>query len=121
VPEGLTRDGVLDNITHFWLRNAAVSAGRLYAENMFSFFGVKGVGIVPVPESVFSDELYQAPLSCAEQAYPTLIHYKLDKDGHFAAREQSQLFCAEVPAAVDEHQPLPRSSAPPSCGATWSW
>ena len=37
----------------------------------------------------FPDELYQAPRSWAEQAYPNLIHYnKLPKGGHFAAWEQ---------------------------------
>ena len=39
--------------------------------------------------SAFPDELYQAPRSWAEQAYPKLIHYnRLDKGGHFAAWEQ---------------------------------
>ena len=63
-PGGLTRDDVLDNITLFWLTNTAISASRLYAENKFSFFGVKGVKI-PVAVSVFPDELYQAPRSWA--------------------------------------------------------
>ena len=95
-PEGLTRDDVLDNVTLFWLTNSGVSAARLYAENKFSFFGVHGVKI-PVAVSVFPDELYQAPRSWAEQAYPNLIHYnKLDKGGHFAAWEQPELFCDEV-------------------------
>ncbi len=35
VPEGLTRDDVLDNCTHFWLTNTGVSASRLYRENTF--------------------------------------------------------------------------------------
>jgi pimeloyl-ACP methyl ester carboxylesterase len=95
-PEGLTRDDVLDNITHFWLTNTAISAARLYWENKFSFFGVKGTEI-PVAVSVFPDELYQAPRSWAEKAYPKLIHYnRLPKGGHFAAWEQPQLFCQEV-------------------------
>ncbi|HEV7628646.1 MAG TPA: epoxide hydrolase, partial [Streptomyces sp.] len=55
-PEGLTRDDVLDNITLFWLTNTAISAARLYAENKFPFFGVKGVSL-PVAVSVFPDEL----------------------------------------------------------------
>jgi pimeloyl-ACP methyl ester carboxylesterase len=99
-PEGLTPDDVLDNATHFWLTNTMISAGRLYAENKFSFFGVKGVSEkVPVAVSVFPDELYQAPKSWTEKAYPNLIHYnKLDKGGHFAAWEQPQLFCEEVRA-----------------------
>jgi pimeloyl-ACP methyl ester carboxylesterase len=99
-PEGLTPDDVLDNATHFWLTNTMISAARLYAENTFSFFGVKGVSEkVPVAVSVFPDELYQAPKSWTEKAYSNLIHYnKLDKGGHFAAWEQPQLFCEEVRA-----------------------
>jgi pimeloyl-ACP methyl ester carboxylesterase len=47
--------------------------------------------------SAFPDELFQAPRSWVERAYPKLIHYnKLDKGGHFAAWEQPELFCAEV-------------------------
>jgi pimeloyl-ACP methyl ester carboxylesterase len=93
--EGLTRDDVLDNITHYWLTNTAVSSARLYWENKLSFFGPKGVS-VPVAVSVFPDELYQVSQRWAEEAYPNLIHYnKLDKGGHFAAWEQPQLFSEE--------------------------
>jgi pimeloyl-ACP methyl ester carboxylesterase len=98
VPEGLTRDDVLDNITLFWLTNTGVSAARLYWENKLGFFTPKGVKI-PVAASAFPDELYQAPRSWVEQAYPNLIHYnKLDKGGHFAAWEQPKLFVDEVRA-----------------------
>ncbi|MBO3751308.1 alpha/beta fold hydrolase [Streptosporangiaceae bacterium NEAU-GS5] len=98
VPEGLTRDDVLDNVTLFWLTDSGVSASRLYAENKFSFFGVKGVRI-PVAVSVFPDELYQAPKSWAEKAYPGLVHYnRLEKGGHFAAWEQPELFVNELRA-----------------------
>ena len=100
-PEGLTRDDVLDNVTLTWLTNTFVSGARLYwecFENKVSFFGVKGVSI-PVAVSVFPDELYPAPRSWTERAYPKLIHYnKLDKGGHFAAWEQPQLFADEVRA-----------------------
>jgi pimeloyl-ACP methyl ester carboxylesterase len=95
-PEGLTRDDVLDNVTHYWLTNTGVSSGRLYWENKFGFFDPKGVS-VPVAVSVFPDELYQVPRSWAEEAYPNLIHYnKLDRGGHFAAWEQPELFVSEV-------------------------
>ena len=94
--EGLTRDDVLDNITHYWLTNSGISSGRLYYENKLSFFGPKGVAL-PVAVSVFPDELYQVPRSWAEKAYPNLIHYNtLEKGGHFAAWEQPELFCEEV-------------------------
>jgi hypothetical protein len=95
-PEGLTRDDVLDNVTHFWLTNTGVSSSRLYAENKYSFFAVKGVKL-PVAVSVFPDELYQAPESWARKAYPNLIHYnRLDQGGHFAAWEQPELLVNEV-------------------------
>ncbi|MEY2536534.1 MAG: hypothetical protein QOG67_274 [Verrucomicrobiota bacterium] len=98
--EGLTRDDVLDNITLTWLTNTAVSGGRLYWENKgASFFAVKGV-TVPTAVSVFPDELYPAPKSWAERAYPKLIHYnKLDKGGHFAAWEQPELITQELRVA----------------------
>jgi pimeloyl-ACP methyl ester carboxylesterase len=99
--EGLTRDDILDNITITWLTNTALSGARLYWENKgASFFAVKGVGAaIPVAVSVFPDELYPAPRSWAERAYPKLIHYnKVEKGGHFAAWEQPQLFSEEVRA-----------------------
>ena len=97
--EGLTRDDILDNITITWLTNTAVSGGRLYWEYWGkSFFNVKGV-TVPTAVSVFPDELYPAPRSWAERAYPKLIHFnKVEKGGHFAAWEQPQLFSEEVRA-----------------------
>jgi pimeloyl-ACP methyl ester carboxylesterase len=96
--EGLTRDDVLDNITIAWLTNTGVSGGRLYWEfwGKLGFFNVKGVS-VPVAVSVFPDELYTAPRSWAEKAYPKLVHYnKVDKGGHFAAWEQPEIFVNEV-------------------------
>jgi len=95
---GLTRDDILDNITITWLTNTALSGARLYWENFgkLSFVSAKGVSI-PVAVSVFPDELYPAPRSWAERAYPKLIHYnKLDKGGHFAAWEQPELLVAEL-------------------------
>jgi len=97
--EGLTRDDVLDNVTITWLTNTGVSGGRLYWENWgSSFFAVKGVGAgIPVAVSVFPDELYPAPRSWAERAYPKLVYYKKhDKGGHFAAWEQPQLLAEDV-------------------------
>jgi pimeloyl-ACP methyl ester carboxylesterase len=100
VPEGLSPDDILDNITHYWLTNTGVSAARLYWENKLPFFDPKNVSI-PVAVSVFPDEVYQAPRSWTERAYPKLIYYnKLDKGGHFAAWEQPQLFSQEVRAGL---------------------
>ncbi len=97
--EGLTRDDILDNITLYWLTGTAVSSARLYWESKLAFFAPKGITI-PVAVSAFPDELYQAPRSWAEKAYPKLIYYnKLDKGGHFAAWEQPQLFAEELRAS----------------------
>ena len=94
----ITRDDILDNITLYWLTNSAMSSARLYWEKKLTFFGPKNVSI-PAAVSAFPDELYQAPRSWTERAYPKLIHYnKLDKGGHFAAWEQPQLFSEEVRA-----------------------
>ena len=97
--EGLTRDDILDNITITWLTNTALSGARLYWEYWGKgYFNAKGVSI-PVAVSVFPDELYPAPRSWTERAFPKLIHFnKLPKGGHFAAWEQPQLVSQEVRA-----------------------
>jgi pimeloyl-ACP methyl ester carboxylesterase len=104
--EGLTRDDILDNITITWLTNTAQSGARLYWEYWGKgYFNVKGVSI-PVAVSVFPDELYPAPRSWTEQAYPKLIHFnELPKGGHFAAWEQPQLFSEEVRVGLRSLRP----------------
>jgi pimeloyl-ACP methyl ester carboxylesterase len=98
-PEGLTRDDVLDNVSLYWFTNTAVSSARLYWESKLAFFAPKNVTI-PTAISVFPDEIYAAPRSWAERAYPNLIHFNtLDRGGHFAAWEQPQLFSEEIRAA----------------------
>jgi pimeloyl-ACP methyl ester carboxylesterase len=95
----LTRDEVLDNITLTWVTNTGISSGRLYWENKLGFFDVKGVA-VPAAVSVFPRELYQAPRSWAEQAYPNLIYFnEVDEGNHFAAWQEPDLFTTEVRAA----------------------
>ena len=97
--EGLTRDDILDNITLYWLTNTAVSSARLYWEYKGGFFDPRGVQI-PVAVSAFPDEIYQAPRTWTEKAYPKLIYYnRLPKGGHFAAWEQPELFSQELRAA----------------------
>jgi pimeloyl-ACP methyl ester carboxylesterase len=95
----ITRDDILDNITLYWLTNTAVSSGRLYWENKFSFFGVKHISI-PVAVSVFPGERYQAPRTWAEKAYPKLAYFnEVTTGGHFAAWEQPELLSQEIRAA----------------------
>jgi pimeloyl-ACP methyl ester carboxylesterase len=100
LPGALTPDDILDNISLYWLTNTGVSAARLYWENTAAFFDAKDIS-VPFAISVFPDELYQAPRSWAQRAYPhNLIHYnRLDRGGHFAAWEQPELFSSELRAA----------------------
>jgi pimeloyl-ACP methyl ester carboxylesterase len=96
--EGLTPDDVLDNATLYWLTRTGVSSARLYWESKLAFFAPKGVQL-PTGVSVFPDEIYSAPRSWAEAAYPNLIHYnRLPKGGHFAAWEQPQLLAEEIRA-----------------------
>jgi pimeloyl-ACP methyl ester carboxylesterase len=60
------------------------------------FFDIKGVEI-PVGVTVFPDELYPAPQSWAENAYPRLVHYnRVEEGGHFAAWEQPQILSQEL-------------------------
>jgi pimeloyl-ACP methyl ester carboxylesterase len=102
--EGLTPDDVLDNVTLYWLTNTSISSARLYWDTQHNlpaggFFDARGVKI-PVAVSAFAEEIYQAPQSWAEKAYPQLIHYnRLDKGGHFAAWEQPKLFTDELRAS----------------------
>jgi len=98
--EGLTRDDVLDNVTLYWLTNTAISSARLYWDthrmSTGGFFDVRGLKI-PVAVTAFPDEIYAAPRSWAERAYPKLIHYnRVEKGGHFAAWEQPEIFCEEM-------------------------
>ena len=101
--EGLTRDDILDNVTLYWVTNTAISSARLYWEATQvatgGFFDPRNVTI-PVAVSAYPDEIYTAPRSWAEKAYPKLLHYgKLDKGGHFAAWEQPQSFTEELRAS----------------------
>jgi pimeloyl-ACP methyl ester carboxylesterase len=97
--EGLTRDDILDNITLYWLTKTAISSARLYWESKLPFFAPKGVQVATAV-SVFPDEIYAAPKSWTEKAYPKLIYYnRLPKGGHFAAWEQPESFVADLRAA----------------------
>jgi pimeloyl-ACP methyl ester carboxylesterase len=105
-PGEVTRDDLLDNITLYWLTNTGISSARLYWENKSGFFEAKDISI-PYAMSIFPDELYRAPRSWAERAYPeNLIYFnELDRGGHFAAWEQPGLFAAEMRAAFRSLRP----------------
>src|SRR6266702_2244070 len=81
--------------------NTTLSGARLYWEYWGKgYFNSKGVSI-PVAVSVFPDELYPAPRSWTERAFPKLIYYKkADKAGHFAAWEQPQILVEDLRAGL---------------------
>jgi pimeloyl-ACP methyl ester carboxylesterase len=92
----LTRDEVLDNVTFYWLTNTGVSSGRLYWENTYGFWDVKNVSI-PAAVTVFPHEIWRAPRSWVERAYPNLIYFnEVDRGNHFAAWQEPTLFTSEV-------------------------
>ncbi len=106
----LTRDEVLDNITMTWLTNTGISSGRLYWENTLGFFDVKGA-TVPAAVSVFPREMYQAPRSWTEQAYPNLIYFnEVDEGNHFAAWQEPEIYTNELRAAFRSLRDERRSS-----------
>jgi pimeloyl-ACP methyl ester carboxylesterase len=102
----LTRDGVVDNITLYWLTGTGASAARWYWE--FGRFVATATAsgqapppvAVPVGFTTFPDEIFAAPRSWVETVYPGLAYFnEADRGGHFAAWEEPQLFSAEVRAA----------------------
>ncbi|MDQ0009409.1 pimeloyl-ACP methyl ester carboxylesterase [Luteibacter jiangsuensis] len=105
VPERvLSRDEMLNDITLYWLTNTGASSSRFYWENNnnnFSSVTQRTTEIkVPVAITVFPHEIYRAPKSWSEKAYPSLYYYnQVSKGGHFAAWEQPQIFAEELRAA----------------------
>ena len=106
-PSGnLTRDHILDNITLYWLTGTGASAARSYWEAAQAGAAARAAGqappavSLPVGYTTFPGEIFRAPRSWVEQAYPTLIYFnEVDKGGHFAAWEEPELFSAELRAA----------------------
>jgi pimeloyl-ACP methyl ester carboxylesterase len=101
----LTRDHIVDNITVYWLTGTGASAARSYWESGRAQALAAAAGQVPPPVSVpvgfttFPDEIFRAPRSWVEQAYPNLSYFnEADRGGHFAAWEEPELFSEEVRA-----------------------
>jgi pimeloyl-ACP methyl ester carboxylesterase len=106
----LSRDEMLDDISLYWLTNSGAASSRFYWENNnnnFSAAAQKTDTIkVPVGITVFPHEIYQAPKSWAQRAYPSLSYYsQVSKGGHFAAWEQPQLFSEELREAFRPLRP----------------
>src|SRR5690348_8303384 len=101
---GLTRDHILDNITVYWLTGTGASAARSYWESARAQALAAGQAppqvTIPVGFTTFPDEIFRAPRSWVELAYPTLTYFnEADRGGHFAAWEQPELFATEIRAA----------------------
>jgi pimeloyl-ACP methyl ester carboxylesterase len=103
---GLTRERIVDNITLYWLTGTGASAARWYWETGRAVAAAGAAGQAPPPVSVpvgfttFPGEIFPAPRSWVETAYPGLAYFNaVDRGGHFAAWEEPQLFSEEVRAA----------------------
>jgi pimeloyl-ACP methyl ester carboxylesterase len=100
----LTRDRIVDNISLYWLTGTGASAAREYWDSGRALAAAASQPppdvSVPVAFTTFPGEIFAAPRSWVEQAYPTLAYFnEVDKAGHFAAWEEPELFAAEVRAA----------------------
>ena len=104
-PSGnLTRDHVLDNITTYWLTETGASAARSYWEGGQATARAAGQApppvSLPVGYTTFPGEIFRAPRSWVEKAYPNVTYFnEVDRGGHFAAWEEPELFSAELRAA----------------------
>jgi pimeloyl-ACP methyl ester carboxylesterase len=104
-PSGnLTKDHILDNITLYWLTGTGASAARSYWEAGQATARAAGKApppvSLPVGYTTFPGEIFQAPRSWVEKAYPSLICFNaVDRGGHFAAWEEPELFATEIRAA----------------------
>ena len=102
----LTRDHLLDNITLNWLTGTGASSARWYWETRQAQAAAQAAGQAPPPVAVpvgfttFPGEVWAAPRSWVEVAYPDLAYFKeVDRGGHFAAWEEPELFSTEMRAA----------------------
>jgi pimeloyl-ACP methyl ester carboxylesterase len=100
----LTRDRIIDNITLYWLTRTGASAARSYWESARAATLAAGQPppevSVPVGFTTFPGEIFRAPRSWVEQAYPNLTYFnEVDRGGHFAAWEEPELFASEIRAA----------------------
>jgi pimeloyl-ACP methyl ester carboxylesterase len=102
----LTRESIVDNIMLYWLTGTGASAARWYWEFGRFLAAADAAGQAPPPVQVpvgfttFPDEIWAAPRSWVETAYPGVAYFnEVDKGGHFAAWEEPELFSTEVRAA----------------------
>jgi pimeloyl-ACP methyl ester carboxylesterase len=104
-PSGhLTRDAILDNITLYWLTGTGASAARSYWESGRAQALAAGQAPpevrLPVGFTTFPGEIFRAPRSWVQNAYPNLTYFsEASKGGHFAAWEEPEVFATEIRAA----------------------
>jgi pimeloyl-ACP methyl ester carboxylesterase len=101
----LTTDQVVDNITLYWLTGTGASAARAYweagrAQALAAAAGQAPPAVsLPAGFTTFPGEVFRAPRSWVELAYPNLVYFnEVDRGGHFAAWEEPELFSTEVRA-----------------------
>ena len=100
----LTRDRIVDNITLYWLSGTGASAAREYWDSGQAAAQAAGRTppevSVPVAFTTFPGEIFAAPRSWVENAYPNVIYFnEVDRGGHFAAWEEPELFAREMRGA----------------------
>jgi len=102
----LTRERIVDNIMLYWLTGTGASAARWYWELGQFLAAASGAApppvAVPVGFTTFPGEIFAAPRSWIETAYPGLAYFnEVDRGGHFAAWEEPELFASELRAAFN--------------------
>ena len=103
-PSGnLTCEHIVDNITLYWLTGTGASAAREYWEGAQAAAAAHASGhappavSLPVGFTTFPGEIFRAPRSWVEKAYPGVTYFnEVEKGGHFAAWEEPELFSAEL-------------------------
>ena len=100
----LTRDRIVDNVTLYWLTGTGASAAREYWESGQAAAHAAGKPpqqvSVPVGFTTFPGEIFRAPRTWVEKAYPSLTYFnEVGKGGHFAAWEEPELFATELRSA----------------------
>ena len=92
-----SKDELLTNISIYWFSESITSSMRIYYENR-AVPQIKPTGYINVPTGValFPAEIYITPRAWAEAAYDIRHWAQLEKGGHFAALEQTQIYLDEL-------------------------
>ena len=92
----LSRDVMLDIVSHYWMTNSAASSARLYWES----FNNPNYDPIdrPIGISLFPRELFLCSERLAKTRYRGLMYFNNThaQGGHFAALEQPEAFVADL-------------------------